>query len=39
MGIFTALARLGYSGFIGLEYFPAEDAETGLKRVHDYLKG
>jgi hydroxypyruvate isomerase len=36
--IFSALAALGYNGFIGLEYFPAEDAETGLKRLHAYLK-
>jgi hydroxypyruvate isomerase len=36
--IFNAAAGLGYQGFIGVEYFPAEDAETGLKRLYDYLK-
>ena len=31
--IFALLKRLGYSGYIGLEYKPVSDTETGLKWI------
>ncbi|GHT69093.1 hydroxypyruvate isomerase [Spirochaetia bacterium] len=34
--IFKAIDKAGYSGFTGLEYFPQEDAVTGLKQIRGY---
>ncbi|MCL1888711.1 MAG: TIM barrel protein [Kiritimatiellaeota bacterium] len=32
-GIFRALDRMGYAGFIGLEYFPLRDPAAGLREI------
>ena len=35
--IFQALSDAGYDGYIGLEWFPAGDSLSGLKRMYEYL--
>jgi hydroxypyruvate isomerase len=35
--IFDAIAATGYSGHIGLEYFPLGDAAAGLKRLNELI--
>jgi hydroxypyruvate isomerase len=34
--IFRALEEAGYNGYVGLEYFPLEDAQAGLKALAQY---
>ena len=36
--IFKAIDASGYQGYVGLEYFPLEDAAAGLARLRDYYK-
>ena len=31
--VLAALGKLGYTGYVGLEYFPAENREEGLKKA------
>jgi hydroxypyruvate isomerase len=31
--IFSAIEETGYSGYVGLEYFPAEDPAAGIRKV------
>ncbi|MNU01015.1 Hydroxypyruvate isomerase [compost metagenome] len=33
--VFQALRSAGYAGYVGLEYFPSEDAASGLKRAKE----
>lgn len=33
--VFQALRTAGYSGYVGLEYFPAQDAVSGLERARE----
>ncbi|GHV54828.1 hydroxypyruvate isomerase [Spirochaetia bacterium] len=35
--IFKAIDEAGYAGLTGLEYFPLEDAVTGLEQIRDYV--
>jgi hydroxypyruvate isomerase len=35
--IFNELADAGYQGYVGLEYWPLFDAETGLRRIADWV--
>jgi len=31
--IFNAIEEAGYKGYMGIEYFPLENAKEGLKRL------
>ncbi len=37
--IFAAIDQTGYEGFVGLEYWPVDDADAGLKVVADWFRG
>lgn len=37
--IMKEIDRLGYTGFVGLEYWPTMDHAESLKRTLRYLKG
>jgi hydroxypyruvate isomerase len=39
VNVLNAIMGTGYEQFIGLEYFPAEDAIEGLKRMKSGVKG
>ncbi|MCC9644099.1 TIM barrel protein [Rhodopirellula sp. JC740] len=36
--IFSAIAETDYSGYVGLEYWPVDDAEAGLQKASDWIK-
>ena len=33
--VFSLLEKLGYQGYVGLEYKPTKDTKTGLKWIQD----